>query len=79
MEKQLDLFDLSQLRASDGTFASKRTLRRENRFRESVKYIHSITNFQPVVIRQLSERILELEAMVKHKDSVIFNLKNKKK
>lgn len=63
--KQLTLFDVPKARCSHGQFCDTETLKRENEFRKSIKYIHSVTDFQPMYIRQLLERIVELELQVK--------------
>ncbi len=65
MIQQLKLFDLEPLRLSDGTFTSKRVKKAMNRLQSSVKYLYSVTDFQPMRIRQLSEEILILKEKLK--------------
>lgn len=65
MTNQLTLFDTPQARNSYGEFCDKKTLKRENELRKTVAYIHSITDFQPQIIRQLSEEIIELKNEIK--------------
>ena len=61
MTQQLKLFDLEPLRLSDGTFINKRVKKAMNRLQSSVKYLYSVTEFQPMRIIELENEIKKLK------------------
>ena len=56
---QLELFDHSELRASDGTYCTEREKRIENNAKNkyigTINHLLSVTSFMPTRLRQLSE------------------------